>query len=184
MGRSILALVLSVLAYAGSFGAQSQSSPRTLAPHGSSGLPMRKRLCMVLSRRPLAAMHRLRKTAFGEAQVPSGSVITLHSDGHPKYVNLTHDASVLGYRCRGGGGSDRESDTTAFYPTGKLKLCWLAGNQDVQGIPCMDAGGFLAAIFHYGGGATEFYENGKLHRCTVSKDFGVLRRGTRFVQAP
>ena len=49
---------------------------------------------------------------------------------------------------------------TGFYPSGKLKLGWLAGDQSVQGTPCK-AGGFFADVFE-GGAGTLFWENGKL----------------------
>jgi hypothetical protein len=29
---------------------------------------------------------------------------------------------------------------TTFYPSGKLKQCWLAKDQVVQGVPCMNGG--------------------------------------------
>jgi hypothetical protein len=124
-----------------------------------------------------------RETAFGEANVPPGSIIVLHADGKPKFVYLSHDAPLVGCQCRGGSWlGPGEGDTTAFYPSGKLKQCWLAGDQEVQGIPCRDAGGFSAAVFHHGGGATIFYENGKLQSCPVSKDFLGIKRGERLVQ--
>jgi hypothetical protein len=66
---------------------------------------------------------------------------------------------------------------TAFYPSGKLKECWLAEDQLVQGIPCGRSGIFT------GDSGVQFYESGKLRACKLSKDYGKLRRGERFVQA-
>ena len=126
-----------------------------------------------------------RDTAFGEARVPAGSIIVLLPDGKPRYVMLIHDALIHGYKCAGGGQlGPSEGATTTFYPSGKLKLCWLAQDQMVQGIPCMAAGGFLTAIFHRGGFGTDFHENGKLHSCTLSRDFGGQRRGHVYTQGP
>jgi hypothetical protein len=73
---------------------------------------------------------------------------------------------------------------TFFYPSGKLRLCWLAEDQVVQGLPCMAAAGFWGTLFHYGGAGTSFHENGKLHSCTLSKDYRGHRRGELFMQAP
>ncbi len=72
---------------------------------------------------------------------------------------------------------------TGFYPNGKLAVCWLAQDQDVQGVPCMKAGGFWATLFHSGGDGVCFYENGKLRSCTLSKAYNGLRRGQKLIQA-
>src|ERR1035437_4378321 len=99
-----------------------------------------------------------RETAFGEARAPTGSNVNarpLAGGGgvgggaapdriHPcpasgRYAELlffSHDAPVLGYTCKGGGPlGASEGATTAFYPSGKLKQCWLAEDQIVQGVP-------------------------------------------------
>ena len=126
-----------------------------------------------------------RETQFGEAKVPAGSVVVLLPDGRPNFVMLAHDSFIGSYKCRGGGPlGPTEGDSTAFYPSGKLKQCWLADDETVQGVPCKDAGGFLTAIFHPSGFPTDFYETGRLRRCTLSKDYGGKRRGDVFTQAP
>jgi antitoxin component YwqK of YwqJK toxin-antitoxin module len=73
-----------------------------------------------------------------------------------------------------------EGSVVAFYPSGKLKQCYLAGDQVVQGVPCM-SGGFFGD--GRGGGAM-FNENGKLKSCKLTKDFGAQHKGDRFVQGP
>jgi len=123
-----------------------------------------------------------RDTAFGEAQAPAGSIVVLLPSGQPDYLMMSHDVPILGYKCAGGGPlGPAEGAMTAFYPSGKLKLCWLVGDQNVQGIPCMGNGGFFGALLHYGGAGARFYRSGKLHSCTLSKDVGGLRRGQLFV---
>jgi hypothetical protein len=126
-----------------------------------------------------------RDTAFGEARVPAGSIVVLRPNGKPEYVMLVHNSPILGYNCAGGGPlGPAEGAMTSFYASGKLRVCWLAGDQVVQGVPCKAAGGFLSAIFHHGGFFTDFYESGKLHSCTLSQDYGGLHGGQRFAQAP
>jgi len=68
----------------------------------------------------------------------------------------------------------------AFYPSGKLKQCYLAGDQMVQGVPCMSGGFFGDGR----GGGAKFHESGKLASCKLTKDFGAWHKGDRFVQAP
>ncbi|MGA3023145.1 MAG: hypothetical protein ABSF98_00095 [Bryobacteraceae bacterium] len=112
-----------------------------------------------------------RETAFGEARVPEGSTISLRED-KPAFTFLSRDARIDGYTCRGG-----EHDwSTAFYPSGKLKVCWLAADQDVQGVPCMRAS-FFSDVFG-GTAGVHFYENGKLRTCKVSRDTSI--QGRRF----
>lgn len=116
-----------------------------------------------------------RETVFGEARVPERSRIYLRTDGSPDFVFLSRDTRLVGLTCRGGG----HSYMTAFYPSGKLKVCWLSGDQEVQGVPCMGAS-FIADVFG-GSVGVRFWENGKLNTCKLSKDFDGLRRGQHIV---
>ena len=90
---------------------------------------------------------------------------------------MSHDAPILGLNCLGGSwlGSG-EGAMVAFYPSGKLKQCFLAGDQIVQGVPCTN-GGLL-------GSGAKFHQSGKLQSCKLSKDFGTQHRGEMFVQTP
>jgi hypothetical protein len=124
-------------------------------------------------------------TIFGGAQVPSGSIIVLDPEGQPKYALLSRDWPIAGSRCRGGSWLGAgEGASTAFYPNGRLKSCWLAGDQQVQGVPCKDSGGFLAAVMGHGNDRTDFYDSGKLKSCALSKDFGGRKRGQVFTPVP
>ncbi len=113
-----------------------------------------------------------RDTSFGEARVPAGSWIHLTSDGKPRFVFLHHNTRVNQYACRGEG----HGFTTAFYPSGKLKECWLAEDQEIQAVHCM-RGGFFGDVFG-GGSSVRFYENGRLRRCKISKPATI--QGARF----
>jgi hypothetical protein len=122
-----------------------------------------------------------RETAFGEARIPAGTYIALNPDGTPSFIQMSHDATILGLICQGGSllGSG-EASVVAFYPSGKLKVCYLAGDQSVQGVPCA-AGGLLATLNGVEPGVL-FYESGKLRACKLAKDYGAQRKGERFVQ--
>ena len=125
------------------------------------------------------------ETQYGEALIPRGSVIYLKPDGRPDFAMLEHDSEVAGVRCSGGNWllGPSEGAMTVFYPSGKLEQCWLAGDQSVQGVPCMTAG--FIGLFGDGArrdGGAKFYESGKLESCTLAKDFGGKRRGEHFQQ--
>lgn len=102
---------------------------------------------------------------FGEATVPQGSWIHLTLSGKPDFVFLSRDWKVGEYSCRGGG----HDYMTTFYPSGRLKLCWLAADTEVDGVPCMRAS-FWADVFG-GGVGTYLHENGRLKRCKLSREF-------------
>ena len=101
---------------------------------------------------------------FGEITAPRKSWIHLTRNGAAQFIFLAHDAQIDGYACRGGG----HDYSTALYPDGKLKTCWLAADSMVNGIPCMRAG-FVADVFG-GGVETDFHENGHLKGCKLSRD--------------
>ena len=63
-----------------------------------------------------------------------------------------------------------------LYPSGKLEQCWLAGDQVVQGVPCMNGG----LVGDRQGHAAQFSEGGKLESCKLTKDFRGWRRGELF----
>jgi hypothetical protein len=121
-----------------------------------------------------------RDMAFGEAWIPAGSIIQLQQDGSPQYALMSHDTPVLGMRCAGGGLlGPGEGSVTEFYPSGKFKLCFLAGDQIVQAVPCA-SGGFWRAMFGHEA-PVEFREDGKLKSCGLAVDFGGKHRGDNFI---
>lgn len=122
------------------------------------------------------------QTAFGEARIPAGSIIQLRPDGTTQYVMLAHNTRVAGYDARGGSFlGPSEGDITAFYPSGQLRSVYLVGNQTIQGVPCR---GGQWAIFTdpvNGGDAVEFYKNGTLRSCKLTRDYGGGKSGHRIV---
>jgi hypothetical protein len=123
-----------------------------------------------------------RETAFGEEQIPADTYIALNPDGTPRFIQMSHDAPIMGLNCLGGSwlGSG-EGAVVDFYPSGKLELCYLAHAQLVQGVPCA-RGGFWESFSHVDPGVS-FYESGKLKACKLAKDFGGEKAGTRFSQS-
>ena len=79
---------------------------------------------------------------------------------------------IEGYQCRGHG----HDFMTTFHPDGRLKLCWMPENRDIQGVPCA-AFSFWADIFGNPSGVY-FHANGSLAECRLSRDVTV--GGVRF----
>lgn len=164
-------------------GDQPQMSRTTLeAAADINGYPCAKGDVWFFTDRQLARCFLSRDALFGEVIAPSGSLIVLRPDG-TRGLGLSRDTPIYGYYCRGGGlPGPAEGYTTEFYPSGRLELCWLAGDQEVQGVPCAGAS-FSHAVSGADDG-TYFDENRKLKQCKLSKDFGSQQRGQHFVQSP
>ena len=111
---------------------------------------------------------------FGEAVAPAGSFIFLKEDGSPSYVFLSRDTEIHGHTCRG----VSHDLMTSFYPGGQLKVCWLASDQEIHGVPCAQTT-FAGKIVSGTDTATLFYENGELRSCRVSRDATIQGRKYR-----
>ena len=181
--RKTFSLVLLLIGVACALNCSAQpqvSSQRPDQPDETQGFPCKTGSAFYFPNGLLQRCAISHEIAFGEARLPAGSIIVLLPDGKPNYVMLSHPSAVAGVKCMGGGLLGvAEGATTAFYPSGKLKQCYLAGNQTVQGVPCMNGGIFGDAF-----SGVKFYETGKLESCNLSKRFYLLRRKTRFSQAP
>ena len=87
-----------------------------------------------------------------------------------KFGTLTHawlaqNTKIQGHTCKGTG---YDGWVTEFYPTGRLKLCYLAEEELIQGVPCRK-GSFWGEVT--GGVKVSFYENGNLESCRAARDF-------------
>jgi hypothetical protein len=97
----------------------------------------------------------------------AGTIVHFTKDGIMDWCFLQRDTEIRGHLCRGHG----HSWTTAFHPNGQPKLIWLARDEVIQGIPCR-AASFWTEVFGAGAGV-DFYEDGQLKHCMLSKDFVV-----------
>jgi hypothetical protein len=155
------------------------TSQRLDSPREIQGYPCAATYAWFFANGKLKSCQVSREIPFGEITVPAKSWINLNDDGSPAFVFLGHDAKINGYLCKGGGGT--EGPSTALYPSGKLKTCWLAEDTLVNGVPCMHAS-FLGDVF---GGTSEldFFESGAIKGCKLSRDFTVdgrsFHRGDR-----
>lgn len=121
-------------------------------------------------------------TAFGEISIPRGSIVNLLPDGRPQYAMLAHNTLLLGLNCLGGDPvGPAEGAVTDLYASGKFRLCFLAEDQVVQGVPCGRSGFFHAVTGH--GMPVELYESGKLKSCRLTADYAGRHRNDHFMQA-
>lgn len=119
--------------------------------------------------------------AFGEATIPAGSWITLAPGGTPSIAQMSRDTDVHGYRCAGGGVlGPGEGPMVSLYPSGKLKECFLAADQVVQGVPCSH-GGFWKTTLS-GDPSLKFREDGALASCMLTRDYNGQKKGDRYVK--
>jgi hypothetical protein len=105
-----------------------------------------------------------REDTLSGQPLPEGTIVFFSHDGVMESCFLQQDTEIQGHLCKG----HADNWQTAFYPSGKLKLAWLAKDETIQGIPCASAKIWRA--FFGGGAGTYFYENGNLAGCKVARD--------------
>jgi antitoxin component YwqK of YwqJK toxin-antitoxin module len=119
---------------------------------------------------------------IGNAIVPAGSLIDLLADGTLSYAMMLRPVTINGALCDGGGLlGPSEGAMTSFYPSGKLKSCFLKANQTVGKVPCAKGGIIKATLGHEY--AVEFYETGKLKSCGLAMDYGGKKKGEQIQMA-
>lgn len=169
MRRIFLAAVIAALAPAayGQLHRDHTTSITIVESTDIQGYPCAKGTVSFYDEGRLRACKVARDTPFGEAVVPAGSGIHLLLNGSPSFVFLQRNTVIGGYTCRG-----RDTDyMTTFYPNGKLKICWLASDQVIQGVPCRKASLFVD-VFGVGEG-TRFYDTGHLKSCRLASEFAI-----------
>jgi hypothetical protein len=126
-----------------------------------------------------------RATSFGEAQIPRRSVIELWPNGATRYLTLSHNTILSGYRALGGSALLRigsfQPSINAFYPSGKLRTLYLVDDQIIQGIPCRGGATSLSYTSLQGGNQVDFYEDGQLRSCKLTHDYAGQRSGQRLL---
>jgi hypothetical protein len=123
-----------------------------------------------------------RPVTLGDLRVPRDSVVELWPNGAARYLMLPRPTVLDRYRVRATSriGFARGT-TTSFYRTGELRSLYLLRNQTVQTVPC--SGGAWNTLSDPSGAETrvEFYPDGNLESCRLSRDFSGFRTGQRIV---
>ena len=144
---------------------------RTLAENTEiGGVPCRAGLAWMRPDGTLASCSLSRPAEIRGASLPAGSRVALEPDGSIRFVFLPGDTVVEGHRCRGGG----HDWMTRFHPNGRLRTCWLADDEEIDGVPCRRAS-FWQDVFG-GGASTELREDGSLAACAAAREVVVEGR--------
>jgi len=123
-----------------------------------------------------------RPAALGDVRVPRGSVVELWPSGAAHFLLLPHSGVLAGHHVRGGTRvAFSRGATTAFYRTGELRSFYLAGNENIQGVPCHGGAWNTFADPTGAENMVELYQDGKLESCKLSRDFSGFRAGERIV---
>jgi hypothetical protein len=111
-------------------------------------------------------------TVISHHRLAARTWVSLTEEGALRAVWLNQDAELQGHLCKGTG---YQGWSTEFYHAGTLRLCYLANETIIDGVPCRGAS-FWAEVF----GSTQvvFHENGRLQSCSVALD--IDRDGIRF----
>jgi hypothetical protein len=91
--------------------------------------------------------------------LPAGSVVSFNRNGSVTDCLLSRDTLIQGHLVRGWG----TNFETGFYPDGRLRLGWLAQEEEIQGVPC-------APFRFWTNAGVSFHDNGKLTSCRLAKD--------------
>jgi len=177
-----LGLFLCILQCAASAGAPPRTERRKLAqPTEIQGYPCDKGYAWFYADGKLCRCFVSRETQLGEALGPKGSILSLKPEGTLDGVQMARSTRIHNVLCDGGGFlGPAEGSGVGYYPSGKLKVCYLAGNQEVQGVPCAHGGIFASLAADP---AVNFYESGNLRSCRLSRDFNGQKRNTIWKQA-
>jgi hypothetical protein len=106
-------------------------------------------------------------TVLAGHSLPAKTWVRLAEGGGLVSVWLPQDTYLGAHLCRGSG--DR-GWSVEFHPTGALRLCYLAHEEVIDGVPCQK-GSFWNEL--RGGNETvvRFREDGRLERCQAAHDF-------------
>ena len=115
--------------------------------------------------------------------LPKGTEVVFDGNGRMRNCLLPEDTLIEGHLCRGKG----IHWSTGFHPNGRLRVAWLARDEEIQGVPCLSTGGVLRAIgkalVGRNQGGVFFHENGHLSSALVARDCVVqgraFKRGER-----
>jgi hypothetical protein len=110
-----------------------------------------------LSRCTLAA-----EAVVGTSRIPARSVVFIGANGGIEKAFLAHDTVIEGHLCQG----DADNWETVFHPNGRLRLCWLAQDERIDGVSCRRA--TIWADVTGGSAGVHLSSDGHLQQCEAA----------------
>jgi hypothetical protein len=102
--------------------------------------------------------------------LPAKASIFLERDGRLRFFWLHEDAVIQGHRIPG----HEDGQGNRLHPNGTVRAIWLAGDQEIDGIPCTSSGNVLRMgmrVMHLGTKRMAwFHDNGRLQQAMLSRD--------------
>jgi hypothetical protein len=106
-------------------------------------------------------------TVLGGHSLPATAWVSFTEDGAIHGAWLPRDTKLGGHVCHGTG---YKGFRVLFHSNGALRLCFLAADTEIQGVPCIH-GSFWTEIRGGGKSAVHFRDDGQLVRCQASRTF-------------
>jgi hypothetical protein len=103
------------------------------------------------------------ETTISGHRFPTGTWLYLDNAGQLASAWLRRDTELQGHVCKGTGFGGW---SVVFHGNGQLRLCYLAQQQTIQGIPC-SKGSFWGEI--RGSTSVSFHETGSLASCSAAR---------------
>jgi hypothetical protein len=127
-------------------------------PHSNQVLPSGSQLTFD-EQEKLRSCTLSKDTTIAGQILPAKTVAYFNPEGSVTNCFLSRDTLIQGHLVRGWG----TNFETGFYPDGRLRLGWLAQEEEIQDVPC-------APFRFWTNAGVSFHDNGKLKSCRLAKD--------------
>ena len=110
------------------------------------------------------------EAAFSGQVLPAKASVFFERDGRMRFFWLHEDADIQGHRIWG----HEDGAGNRLHPNGTVRAIWLAGDQEIDGIPCTTSGNVLRLGMRVMSLGTKrmawFHDNGRLQQAMLSRD--------------
>ena len=110
------------------------------------------------------------EAAFSGQVLPAKASVFFEPDGRMRFFWLHEDAVIQGHRIRG----HEDGAGNRLHPNGTVRAIWLAGDEEIDGIPCTSSGNLLRMGMRVTSLGTKrmawFHDNGRLQQAMLSRD--------------
>lgn len=110
------------------------------------------------------------EATFSGQLLPAKATVFFERDGRVRSFWLHEDAAIQGHRIWG----HEDGQGNRLHPNGTVRAIWLAGDQEIDGIPCTTSGNVLRMGMRVMSLGTKrmawFHDNGRLQQAMLSRD--------------